>query len=97
MHSIGGLQLAFDADFEYVLHDLPGVERLDYTQDRSKVLMLYSFNNTAIASTRTKLLTFRFNKEIDIDLAVAGTTTGAKLTPRFKGGELDGIDSPFQE
>jgi subtilisin family serine protease len=97
MHSIGGLQLAFDADFEYVLHDLPGVERLDYTQDESKVLMLYSFNNTAIASTRTKLLTrLDSTKEIDIDLAVAGTTTGAKLTPRFKGGELDGIDSPFQ-
>jgi subtilisin family serine protease len=97
MHSIGGLQLAFEADFEYVLHDLPGVERLDYTQDESKVLMLYSFNNTAIASTRTKLLTsLDSTKEIDIDLAVAGTTTGAKLTPRFKGGELDGIDSPFQ-
>ncbi|MDA9761167.1 S8 family serine peptidase [Flavobacteriaceae bacterium] len=97
MHSIGGLQLAFDADFEYVLHDLPGVERLDYTQDESKVLMLYSFNNTAIASTRTKLLTrLDSTKEIDIDLAVAGTTTGAKLTPRFKGGELDGIESPFQ-
>jgi hypothetical protein len=97
MHSIGGLQLAFDADFEYVLHDLPGVERLDYTQGESKVLMLYSFNNKAIASTRTKLLTrLDSTKEIDIDLAVAGTTTGAKLTPRFKGGELDGIDSPFQ-
>lgn len=97
MHSIGGLQLAFDTDFEYVLHDLPGIERLDYTQDESKVLMLYSFNNTAIASTRTKLLTrLDSTKEIDIDLAVAGTTTGAKLTPRFKGGELDGIDSPFQ-
>jgi hypothetical protein len=97
MHSIGGLQLAFDTDFEYVLHDLPGVERLDYTQDESKVLMLYSFNNTAIASTRTKLLTrLDSTKEIDIDLAVAGTTTGAKLTPRFKGGELDGIESPFQ-
>jgi len=97
MHSIGGLQLAFESDFEYVLHELPGVERLDYTQDESKVLMLYSFNNTAIASTRTKLLTrLDSTKEIDIDLAVAGTTTGAKLTPRFKGGELDGIDSPFQ-
>ena len=25
-----------------------------------------------------------------------GILLGAKLTPRFKGGELDGIDSPFQ-
>jgi len=97
MHNIGGIQLAFDADFEYVLHELSGIERLDYTQDGSKVLMLYSFNNTSIASTKTKLLTRIDNtKDIDINLAVAGTTTGAKLTPRFKDSELEGIESPFQ-
>ena len=97
MHNVGGLQLAFDANFEYVLHDLPGIERLDYTQDGSKVLMLYSFNNTSIASTKTKLLTrLDSSKDIDINLAVAGTTTGAKLTPRFKDSELEAIESPFQ-
>ena len=97
MHNVGGLQLAFESDFEYVLHDLPGIERLDYTQDGSKVLMLYSFNNTSIASTKTKLLTRIDNtKDIDINLAVAGTTTGAKLTPRFKDSELEAIESPFQ-
>ena len=97
MHNIGGLQLAFDADFEYVLHELPGIERLDYTQDQLKVLMLYSFNNTTIASTRTKLLTrVDATQDININLAVAGTTTGAKLTPRFKDIELAGIASPFQ-
>ena len=97
MHNIGGLQLAFDADFEYVLHELPGIERLDYTQDQLKVLMLYSFNNTTIASTRTKLLTrVDATQVININLAVAGTTTGAKLTPRFKDIELAGIASPFQ-
>ena len=97
MHNIGGLQLAFESDFDYVLHELPGIERLDYTQDGSKVLMLYSFNNTAIASTKTKLLTRIDNtKDIDINLAVAGTTTGAKLAPRFKDSELEGIESPFQ-
>ncbi|MDC3351158.1 S8 family serine peptidase, partial [Flavobacteriaceae bacterium] len=97
MHNVGGLQLAFESDFEYVLHDLPGIERLDYTQDGSKVLMLYSFNNTSIASTKTKLLTRIDNtKDIDINLAVAGTTTGAKLTPRFKDSELEAIESPLQ-
>jgi len=97
MHNIGGIQLAFDADFEYVLHELPGIERLDYTQDQLKVLMLYSFNNTTIASTRTKLLTrVDATQDININLAVAGTTTGAKLTPRFKDIELAGIASPFQ-
>ena len=97
MHNIGGIQLAFDADFDYILNDLPGIERLDYTQDQLKVLMLYSFNNTTIASTRTKLLTrVDATQDININLAVAGTTTGAKLTPRFKDIELAGIASPFQ-
>jgi len=97
MHNIGGIQLAFDADFDYILNDLPGIERLDYTQDQLKVLMLYSFNNTTIASTRTKLLTrVDATQDIDINLAVTGTTTGAKLTPRFKDNELAGIGSPFQ-
>lgn len=97
MHNIGGMQLAFDADFDYILNDLPGIERLDYTQDQLKVLMLYSFNNTTIASTRTKLLTrVDATQDIDINLAVTGTTTGAKLTPRFKDNELAGIGSPFQ-
>ena len=97
MHNIGGLQLAFDADFDYILNELPGIERLDYTQDQLKVLMLYSFNNTTIASTRTKLLTrVDATQDININLAVAGTTTGAKLTPRFKDSELGEIASPFQ-
>ena len=97
MHNIGGIQLAFDADFDYILNDLPGIERLDYTQDQLKVLMLYSFNNTTIASTRTKLLTrVDATQDININLAVAGTTTGAKLTPRFKDSELGEIVSPFQ-
>jgi len=97
MHNIGGLQLAFDADFDYILNELPGIERLDYTQDQLKVLMLYSFNNTTIASTRTKLLTrVDATQDININLAVAGTTTGAKLTPRFKDSELGEIVSPFQ-
>ena len=47
-----------NADFEYVLsEDLPTIEHLDYTQEDSKILMLYSFNNTMIASSKTKILT----------------------------------------
>ncbi len=96
-HNIGGIQLAFDQDFEYVLNDLPGIERLDYEQEDQKVLMLYSFNNNSIASNKTKLLT-RINsqQEINIDLAVVGTTTGSKLTPVFEGSDLDDIDAPLQ-
>ena len=96
-HNIGGIQLAFDQDFEYVLNDLPGIERLDYEQEDQKVLMLYSFNNNSIASSKTKLLT-RINseQEINIDLAVVGTTTGSKLTPVFEGSDLDDIDAPLQ-
>ena len=96
-HNIGGIQLAFDQDFEYVLNDLPGIERLDYEQEDQKVLMLYSFNNNSIASSKTKLLT-RINseQEINIDLAVVGTTTGSRLTPVFEGSDLDDIDSPLQ-
>jgi subtilisin family serine protease len=96
-HNIGGIQLAFDQDFEYVLSEMPGIERLDYQQEDQKILMLYSFNNTTIASNRTKLLT-RINQaqEINIDLAVVGTTSGSKLTPVFDGSDLDDIDSPLQ-
>jgi len=96
-HNIGGIQLAFDQDFEYVLSEMPGIERLDYQQEDQKILMLYSFNNTTIASNRTKLLT-RVDQaqEINIDLAVVGTTSGSKLTPVFEGSDLDDIDAPLQ-
>ena len=60
-HNIGGIQLAFDQDFEYVLNDLPGIERLDYEQEDQKVLMLYSFNNNSIASVSYTHLTLPTN------------------------------------
>ena len=45
---IGGIQLAFNTDFDYTLsEELPSIEHLDYTQEDSKILMLYSFNNTS--------------------------------------------------
>ncbi|MDC1238014.1 S8 family serine peptidase [Polaribacter sp.] len=97
-HTIGGIQLAFNADFEYVLsEDLPTIEHLDYTQEDSKILMLYSFNNTMIASSKTKILTrLDASQEFDIEQAVVGTTTGAKLNATLNNGTLSTIDAPFQ-
>jgi hypothetical protein len=90
--------LAFNTDFEYVLsEDLPTIEHLDYTQEDSKILMLYSFNNTMIASSKTKILTrLDASQEFDIEQAVVGTTTGSKLTAVLNNGVLSTIDAPFQ-
>jgi hypothetical protein len=60
-------------------------------------LMLYSFNNTVIANTKTKILTrANASQEFDIDLAVVGTTNGAKLNAVLNEGTLGIIDAPFQ-
>jgi len=97
-YDVGGIQLAFNQDFEYTLSDnLPGVERLNYTQDDAAVLMLYSFNNTIIANTKTKILTrANVSQEFDINLAVVGTTNGEKLNAVLNNGTLGTIDAPFQ-
>ncbi len=98
MHNVGGIQLSFNTDFEYVLsEDLPTIEHLDYTQEDSKILMLYSFNNTTIASSKTKILTrLDASQEFDIEQAVVGTTTGSKLNATLNNGTLSTIDAPFQ-
>jgi len=97
-HNIGGLQLAFSNDFEYtVSSELSTIEKLDYIQDDNKVVMLFSFNNTVISSGKTKLLTrLDETKELNIDLAVVGTTSGSKLTAIFEDTNLDDIESPLQ-
>jgi subtilisin family serine protease len=97
-HNIGGIQLSFNTDFEYVLsEDLLTIEHLDYTQEDSKILMLYSFNNTMIASSKTKILTRQdASQEFDVEQAVVGTTTGAKLNATLNNGTLSTIDAPFQ-
>ena len=97
-YDVGGIQLAFNQEFEYTLSDnLPGVERLDYTQDDAAILMLYSFNNTVIANTKTKILTRAdASQEFDIDLAVVGTTNGEKLNAVLNNSTLGTIDAPFQ-
>ena len=85
-HNIGGLQLAFSNDFEYtVSSELATIEKLDYIQEDNKVVMLFSFNNTVISSGKTKLLTrLDESKELNIELAVVGTTSGSKLTAVFE-------------
>ena len=95
---IGGIQLAFNTDFDYILsEELSSIERLDYTQEDSKILMLYSFNNTVIASSKTKILTrLDASQEFDIEQAVVGTTSGAKLNAVLNSGVLSTIDAPFQ-
>ena len=95
---IGGIQLAFNTGFDYTLsEELPSIEHLDYTQEDSKILMLYSFNNTVIASSKTKILTrLDASQEFDIEQAVVGTTSGAKLNAVLNSGVLSTIDAPFQ-
>jgi len=95
---IGGIQLAFNTDFDYILsEELPNIEHLDYTQEDSKILMLYSFNNTVIASSKTKILTrLDASQEFDIEQAVVGTTSGAKLNAVLNSSVLSTIDAPFQ-
>ena len=95
---IGGIQLAFNTDFDYILsEELPSIERLDYTQEDSKILMLYSFNNTVIASSKTKILTrLDASQEFDIEQAVVGSTSGAKLNAVLNSSVLSTIDAPFQ-
>jgi len=97
-HNIGGLQLAFSNDFEYtVSSELATIEKLDYIQEDNKIVMLFSFNNTVISSGKTKLLTrLDETKDLNIDLAVVGTTSGSKLTAVFEDTNLDDIESPFQ-
>ena len=97
-HNIGGLQLAFSNDFEYtVSSELATIEKLDYIQDDNKIVMLFSFNNTVISSGKTKLLTrLDETKDLNIDLAVVGTTSGSKLTAIFEDTNLEDIESPFQ-
>ena len=95
---IGGIQLAFNKDFEYLLsQNLTGIERLDYTQGETNVLMLYSFNNTIIANDKTKILTRNDeSQDFDIDLAVVGTINGSKLNAVINKGNLEDINAPFQ-
>jgi hypothetical protein len=46
-HAIGGVQLAFNTDFEYTKSaGINSFESLSYQQDNQKVIMIYSFNGS---------------------------------------------------
>ena len=90
-HNIGGIQLSFDTDFEYQLSsDLISVESLDFADGNSRSLMLYSFNNTIIANSKTKLLTKTGNSiSIYEDKIIVGTINGEKLNGFLKSTDIE--------
>ena len=90
-YNIGGIQLSFDTDFEYQLSgDLTSIESLDFVTDNSRSLMLYSFNNTIIANSKTKLLTRIDNsKGINEDKIIVGTINGERLNGFLKSSDME--------
>ena len=90
-YNIGGIQLSFDTDFEYQLSgDLTSIESLDFITDNSRSLMLYSFNNTIIANSKTKLLTRIDNsKGINEDKIIVGTINGERLNGFLKSSDME--------
>ena len=98
-HAIGGLQLAFNADFEYIKSDaIISFEALSYKQDDQKVIMIYSFNGAVLPAGKTKLLTKNTSLEglLDISKAVVGMPNGSKLNALYKKNAVPGIVAPMQ-
>jgi hypothetical protein len=89
--NVGGVQLTFDTDFEYVLSEnLSAVQNLEFIKDDSKTLMLYSFDNTTIANSKTKLLTRTDSSNtIYEDQIIVGTINGEKLNGLLRSSELE--------
>jgi subtilisin family serine protease len=98
-HPIGGLQLAFNTDFIYSKSDaISNFESLSYQQDNQKVIMIYSFNGSAIAAGKTKLLTKNTTIEglLDISKAVVGMPNGSKLNALYNKNAIPDIVAPLQ-
>ena len=98
-HAITGLQLAFDANFTYTAaNSLPKFEWLNYEQDSSKVLMMYSFKDLNIPAGTTKILSKTSAEDVsfDIDKAVVASNNGTSLNVVYQSEEVLGIDSPEQ-
>lgn len=96
---IGGVQLAFNADFDYTKSAaISGFELITYPQDNQKVIMIYSFNGTAIPAGKTKLLTKKASVEGDLDIskAVVGTPNGSKLNALYNKNTIPDIIAPVQ-
>ncbi len=98
-HALGGLQLAFNTDFEYTKSDaISSFEALAYKQDDQKVIMIYSFNGTFLPAGKTKLLTKKESVEglLDISKAVVGMPNGSKLNALYKNSAVQDIAAPLQ-
>ncbi len=98
-HAIGGLQLAFNTDFEYTKSDvITSFEALSYKQDNQKVIMIYSFNGTSVPAEKTKLLTKNDSVEglLDISKAVVGMPNGSKLNALYNKIAVPDIVAPLQ-
>jgi hypothetical protein len=97
--TIGGLQLAFNTDFEYTKSvAINSFESLSYQQDDQKVIMIYSFNGSAIPAGKTKLLTKNTAIEglLDINKAVVGMPNGSKLNALYNKTAVSDIVAPLQ-
>ncbi|WP_024980179.1 S8 family serine peptidase [Flavobacterium succinicans] len=97
--AIGGVQLAFNADFDYTKSAaVSGFESIAYPQDNQKVIMIYSFNGTTIPAGKTKLLTKNaaVGGDLDISKAVVGTPNGSKLNALYNKNAIPDINAPLQ-
>ena len=95
--NVGGIQLSFDTSFEYeISDDLIDIKTLEFLKDGYKTLMLFSFDNTTIASSKTKLLTrIDSSKDIYEDEIIVGTIKGDRLTGILERSDLESENTEF--
>lgn len=98
-HAIGGVQLAFNTDFNYTkTAATQRFESIAYQQDDQKVIMIYSFNGYDLPAGKTKILTKNAAVEgnLDISKAVVATQNGLKLNALYNKNTIPGIIAPVQ-
>ena len=97
-HPLAGLQLAFDASFDYSLSpSFEGVEHLSYSQEGKQIVMLFSFDNKSLGQGKIKILDkTSATGELLIERAVIATPDGERLTGIFGDQDLQDISAAFQ-
>ncbi len=97
-HPVGAFQLAFEEGFSYEINEeLSSFEWSNYKQEDSRIVMMYSFNGTAIKAGKTKILSRNSaDSNLEIEKAVVGTPKGEKLAALFSDKDLSGIEAPEQ-
>ena len=97
-HPLAGLQLAFDASFDYSLSpSFEGVEHLSYSQEGKQIVMLFSFDNKSLGQGKIKILDkTSATGELLIERAVIATTDGSRLTGVFGDQDLQDISALIQ-